>query len=97
MKYLYKKSILCGGVIVFCLISTYEYMSARVHTNRIESVLFYDKSVESEYGKIRAYKIIKWSQTFDDFGANWLHYQLYLYGNKKNGYVWLVMEKSLIN
>ena len=94
MKYLYKKNIFCGIVIIFCLISIFEYMSARVHSNRIDSVLFYDQSLESEYGKIRTYTIKKWSRTFDDFGTNWLHYQLYLYGDRRNGQIWLTMEKK---
>jgi len=94
MKYLNKKSILYGVFIIFCLISVYEYISARAHFNRIDSVLFYDNSVESEYGKIQKYEIKKWSCTLDDFGTKWLHYQLYLYGDKKSGWVWLIMEKK---
>lgn len=56
MKYLYKKNIFCGIVIIFCLISIFEYMSARVHSNRIDRVLFYDQSLESEYGKYEGIK-----------------------------------------
>jgi len=69
-------------------------MHTELHFNRINDVLYHDDSVKIKFGKVSRYEIKSWSCTFDAFGTKWLNYQLYVYGDKGNDWILLLMVKK---